>query len=153
MGTDHVVVRDASLDDIDYLVMLLKQLFSIEEDFDFNPEKQKRGLSMLLDGCGKHRTLKVAQYKGRVVGMCSVQTRISTAQGNWAAMLEDLVVDEAFRKMGIGKKLLKEALLWSKKRGIDKLWLLADKDNSNALEFYQAQGWVTSNLICLFKST
>jgi len=38
--------------------------------------------------------------------MCSIQILISTAEGGKVALLEDLVVAENFRNMGIGTKLL-----------------------------------------------
>lgn len=60
MGLDKISVRDAAADDVDSLVMLLHQLFSIEKDFVFEAEKQKKGLLMMIEGCGKHRAVKVA---------------------------------------------------------------------------------------------
>jgi len=151
MSTDKIIIRDASISDIESLVKLLEQLFSIEKDFTFNFEKQKQGLLMMLEGCGKHRTVKVAQYNKAVVGMCSVQTRISTALGNISAIVEDVVVDLDYRNMGIGKRLLESVYSWAGKRGITTFQLLADKDNQYALNFYERQNWDRTHLICLLK--
>ncbi len=152
MMSDKIIVRNAVVDDIDALVSLLEQLFSIEKDFNFETEKQKKGLVMLINGCGKHRAVKVAQYKNKVVGMCSVQTRISTAQGSAAAVMEDLVVNSKFRNAGVGRKLLKAVYEWSGKRGVSSVQLLADMDNQSALGFYCHQKWRKTNLICLTKT-
>ena len=56
----------------------------------------------MLDGCGKHRCIKVAEIDGAVRGMCTVQLVISTAEGGLAGLVEDLVVDRTYRGQGIG---------------------------------------------------
>ncbi|WDP90508.1 MAG: GNAT family N-acetyltransferase [Desulfobacter sp.] len=146
-----IIFRDAEPNDIDAMLPLLEKLFSIEADFTFDPTVQARGLRLMLDGCGKHRAVKVACANDRVIGMCTAQTRISTAQGRISAVVEDLVVDDAFRGQGVGSRLIKAIEAWAQKRGISSLSLLADKDNTNGLAFYAARGWQTSSLVCLVK--
>lgn len=144
-----LTVRDASPHDIDQMLPLLEQLFAIEADFTFFPEVQKRGLFLMLDGCGKHRAVKVACEGSRVIGMCTAQTRISTASGSHAAVVEDLVVDREFRGRGAGILLLGAIRDWALARGIARLSLLADRHNTKGLAFYSKQGWETTDLICL----
>ncbi|THB79602.1 MAG: GNAT family N-acetyltransferase [Desulfobacteraceae bacterium] len=153
MHPANYIIRNAAPADIDDMTGLLKQLFALEKDFVFDPEKQQRGLRMMLDGCGKHRALKVAQSGTRVVGMCSAQTRISTAQGNITAVVEDLVVDRHFRNRGIGCALLNAVCTWADSRGISFLSLLADRDNTSAVDFYLRHQWGETNLICLTQNT
>lgn len=145
------IIRDADPKDIDGMLPLLEQLFTIEADFDFNPEIQARGLRMMLDGCGKHRAVKVACSKDAIIGMCTVQTRISTAQGKIAGLVEDLVVDKAHRGNGIGPRLLAAVEDWATKRGISSLSLLADKNNRKGLAFYEARNWQVTDLVCRIK--
>lgn len=145
----NVKVRDGRPDDLDALVGLLKTLFSIEVDFDVDESRQRRGLSMMLDGCGKHRCIKVAEADGRVVGMCSVQMLISTAEGGWVAMVEDMVVEELNRRTGIGSQLMKAIVHWARAHGATRLQLLADRTNFTALDFYDRMGWHPTRLICL----
>jgi len=94
----------ARMDDIDELCELLNELFNIEEDFTPNYEKQKKGLELLIKD--ENCIIFVARHKNKVIGMCSIQILISTAEGGKVALLEDLVVAENFRNMGIGTKLL-----------------------------------------------
>ncbi len=150
--SEQIIIRTATINDVDALAGLLDQLFSIENDFTFNIEKQKNGLMMMLDGCGRHRSVKVAQYKKKLVGMCSAQTRISTAQGGITAVIEDLIVDSDFRNKGIGNRLLSAILGWAEKRNIQHFQLLADKDNTPALSFYKRLNWNHTRLICLTKT-
>ncbi len=152
MPSSPVTIKDADPKDIDQMLPLLEQLFSIEADFKFDQQVQARGLALMLDGCGKHRAVKVAcTEEGKIIGMCTAQTRISTAQGKISAMVEDLVVDKAGRGKGIGSGLLSAIEDWARMRGIASIQLLADKDNQKGLDFYKAQGWESTALVCLVK--
>ncbi|MGD9216730.1 MAG: GNAT family N-acetyltransferase [Desulfobacteraceae bacterium] len=145
----EIIIRDALPDDLDALVMLLQALFSIEVDFAVDKKRQRRGLSMMLDGCGKHRCVKVAQVEGAVVGMCTAQMLVSTAQGGQVALIEDMVVDSQFRRLGIGRQLLSAIEKWAHNHGMTRMQLLADRTNFSALDFYDKMGWCPTRLICL----
>lgn len=141
-------VRQATLSDADALIELLRQLFAIERDFRFDADRQRRGLRLLLDDTGG-AVVFAAESAGRVVGMCSVQTTISTAEGGPVGLLEDLVVAADFRSRGIGTALLNAADEWARVRRLCRLQLLADRTNAPALRFYERQGWATTRMICL----
>ena len=147
-----IIIRDAAFTDIDGMLPLLEQLFAIEADFNFDPEVQARGLRLMLDGCGKHRSVKVAWEDDRIIGMCTAQIRISTAQGKLSAVVEDLVVDTDFRGLGIGGRLLGAIEDWARARGISTLSLLADRNNKTGLDFYAAANWKSTDLVCLTKA-
>ena len=146
-----IAIRTAKPSDIRQLVDLLKELFTIEADFDFDPEKQSRGLNLLL-GSEKDCILVAELISDKkVLGMCTVQTLISTAEGGPVGLLEDLVVAADFRHQGIGAKLLAEAVNRAECQGLKRLHLLADKNNLPALNFYEKQGWESTQLVCLRK--
>jgi ribosomal protein S18 acetylase RimI-like enzyme len=145
------VIRKAVAEDLPALTALLKALFAIEEDFVFDEEKQRRGLFLMMDGCGKHRCMLVAELSGEVVGMCSAQILVSTAEGREAAVIEDVVVREDCRSRGIGNALMDAIGKWARGRGIFRIQLLADKHNEAGIEFYRRQGWKVTQLICLRK--
>ncbi|MGD9825790.1 N-acetyltransferase family protein [Desulfobacter sp.] len=148
----EIIIKEARPADIDQMLPLLAQLFAIEQDFEFNPGVQTRGLRLMLDGCGKHRTVKVAWMNDTIVGMCTAQTRISTAQGNISAVVEDLVVDREYRNKGIASLLLSAIEGWAVSKGIKSISLLADKDNHKGLDFYTKKAWKRTALVCLVKS-
>jgi GNAT superfamily N-acetyltransferase len=149
--TGGIAIRRARDADFDALTGLLESLFSIETDFEADAARQRRGLSMLLEGCGKHCCLLAAEAGGRVVGMASAQILISTAEGGLSAVVEDVVVAEPWRGRGIGRLLVAAVLRWAADRGVTRLQLLADRTNAAALRFYAKQGWQTTRLICLRK--
>jgi GNAT superfamily N-acetyltransferase len=144
-----VTIRPAEMTDLDTLVNLLSELFAIEEDFVFDPSKQRAGLALIV-GSGKDRVL-IAEHEGRVIGMCSVQTLISTAEGGRVGLVEDMVVSKAFLGQGIGRRLLGELERWADETGLTRLQLLADRSNRPALSFYDKLGWRRTELVGLRK--
>ncbi|WP_407314700.1 GNAT family N-acetyltransferase [Desulfosporosinus sp. SB140] len=132
------------------MTRLLGVLFSIEADFIIDKLTQKRGLEMMLSE-NSERCIMVAEAEQQVVGMCSVQTLVSTAEGGIVALIEDLVVEEDWRGRGIGKGLLESVEAWASARGVSRIQLLADRNNTSALGFYQKMNWKCTELVCLRK--
>jgi ribosomal protein S18 acetylase RimI-like enzyme len=144
---EPIEIRQATQVDIPTLVGLLQQLFSIEQDFHPDPEKQRRGLELLL--LSDQARVFVAEHAGRIVGMLTLQILVSTAQGGPVGWVEDVVVDAAHRGQGIGAAMLVHLQRWSAQRGLSRLQLLADRNNDRALDFYRKQGWTTTALVGL----
>jgi GNAT superfamily N-acetyltransferase len=142
-------IRNGRTDDLDTLAALLRQLFSIEADFTVDAGRQQRGLFLMLDGCLKHRCVKVAEVNGEVVGMVTAQLLISTAEGGAVALVEDMVVDGHYRGRGIGRQLMAAIEAWSREHGASRLQLLADRTNFSGLDFYDKIGWRPTRMICL----
>lgn len=146
-STESVSIRSARSTDIDPLVELLEQLFLLEPDFPIDKDRQRRGLGLMLDS-PETRTILVADVAGRVVGMCSAQIVVSTAEGGPVAWIEDVVVETSSQGRGIGRKLLAEIEAWVVERGGTRLQLIADRENHPSLEFYQRLGWEPTRLVC-----
>ncbi|MBU0681246.1 MAG: GNAT family N-acetyltransferase [Proteobacteria bacterium] len=147
MTTAHI--RQARFTDIDELVDLLRLLFTIEADFEFDAPRQRRGLAMMLALQGA--VILIAETENRVIGMCTGQLTISTAEGGLALLVEDVAVVEAWQGQGVGRKLLKALEKWARTRNVERIQLLADRNNQTALEFYNKLGWQSTELICLRK--
>ena len=143
-----VNVRLATSADIESLADLLETLFSIEEDFVVDRDNQRRGLEMMLNN-GRGCVLAAQAADGTVVGMCTGQLTISTAEGGPAVLIEDVVVREDRRGQGIGARLMDAMAEWARGNEAGRLQLLADSGNEPALGFYEHLGWETTQLICL----
>lgn len=142
-------IRPATIEDLHSLTALLEILFTIEEDFQIDRERQHRGLQMML--ANHQACILVAENHKEVVGMCTGQLTISTAEGGQSLLLEDVVVMDKHRHKGIGKLLVDNITAWARARNVSRLQLLADKNNQAALRFYENIGWQKTQLICLRK--
>jgi GNAT superfamily N-acetyltransferase len=146
--TAHLItIRPATGEDLDALVRLLDILFALESDFTVNADKQRQGLRLMLMEAWQ-RVVLVAESDGEVLGMCTAQMVISTAEGGPAAWVEDMVVAPEYRNSGIGRRLLQGIVDWAGERGISRLQLVADRNNAPALGFYDHEGWMSTNLVC-----
>jgi len=144
-----VLIRAARPEDIPRMTDLLAELFSIETDFAPDIEKQIRGLSALVAGPPGRSCVLVAEQGGMAVGMATVQTLVSTAEGGRVGLVEDLVVRRNLHGRGVGTQLIDAILRWARSQGLTRLQLLADRDNQQALDFYASRNWVSTRLICL----
>lgn len=143
-----VIVRAATREDLPAMVGLLGELFAVEADFTPDPQAQHRGLALMLESPATRRVL-VAETQDRVVGLCSLQVLVSTASGGLVGLVEDVVVKSAWRGRGIGTVLMRGIDDLARELGLLRLQLLADKNNTPALDFYQDRGWSRTQLICL----
>lgn len=143
------MIRPATDTDIPAMVGLLRQLFTIEEDFVCDTARQQRGLELLL-GAATALVL-VAEENGAVVGMATAQLLISTAEGAPSLLIEDVVVRPDRQRRGIGSALLEGLAEWGAGRGARRMQLLADRTNDRAQVFYRQKDWLQTQLICLRK--
>ncbi len=149
--TKSVVIRPASLADIRQMCTLLSELFSIESDFSPDRDKQARGLNLLISDTSGSSAVFVAEDSGEIIGMCSVQMLISTAEGGPVGLVEDLIIRRDCRGKGIGTALLSGIVRWCASKKATRLQLLRDADNAEAHEFYIGNGWSETRLLCMRK--
>ena len=143
-------IRTIKRQDIDQVLAMLKELFSIEQDFFFDKSRCRNALEMFVDEtCDK--AFFVAIFNNQIAGICSVQTVISTAQGGKAGIIEDLIVSKDLRRKGIASTLIQKIEDWAVEHNISRLQLLADLTNDIGLDFYEYNKWSKTQLICLRK--
>lgn len=135
--------RPAQISDIPTIAGLIASLFAVEKDFSADTTRQVAALKLML--AREDILLWVAEEvldgDSQLVGFCSVQTLISTAEGGPVGLVEDVVVADSWRGAGIGRRLLEGAEAWARRRGCTRLQLLADQGNAQALDFYRHLGW------------
>lgn len=129
--------------DLPRLVELLGLLFAQEAEFRPDAAKQAAGLQQILAQPGRGR-IYVARDGRRPVAMASLLFTISTAEGGKAAWLEDLVVDPAYRRQGIGQKMLAFLVEQARAEGVLRITLLTDMQNERAQALYRRAGFVGS---------
>ncbi len=97
-------IRLAERTDIDSMIALMDYLLSLEGDFPNLRENQQRGFEMAMDS--DNTKYFVAELDGRIVGMCCLHKFISTVQGGYAGVVEDVVVFSEYGGKGVGKKTI-----------------------------------------------
>jgi GNAT superfamily N-acetyltransferase len=147
-----ITIRPAAAAELPALSALISGLFALEPDFVPDDARQMAGLAMLLADPGRSLVLAaVDESPGRpaaVIGMLSVQLVVSTAEGGWSGLLEDVVVAASHRGQGIGRRLVAAAEEWAVDKGATRMQLLADQENTPALAFYGHLGYDPTRMIC-----
>src|SRR5213596_2671546 len=143
---EHVVVEPATEADLDELSELLGELFKQESDFRPDKHKQLRGLRLIFEQPSRGRVF-VLRREGAIVGMINLLFTISTAEGGFVVLLEDLVVHKKFQGKGFGAKLLQHAIDFAKQKNFLRITLLTDRPENLAQEFFRHHGFVESSMI------
>lgn len=143
---EHVVIEPATEADLDELSEMLGGLFSQEGDFRPDKEKQLRGLRLIFEQPSRGRVF-VLRQNGAIVGMINLLFTISTAEGGFVILLEDLVVHKKYQGKGYGRKLLQHAIDFAKQKNFLRVTLLTDRPENVAQEFFRHHGFVESSMI------
>jgi len=137
-------IEPATLDDLPELAELLFDLFSLEADFAPDRDKQVRGLRLILEQPSRGRIF-VLRNDRMIFGMINLLITISTAEGGFVLLLEDLVVHREHRGRGLGTRLLQHAMAFAREKNFLRITLLMDP-KERLLGFYRRQGFVDSVL-------
>lgn len=144
-----ITIRTADTADFPAIAELLDELFSLEQDFVPDREKQFRGLQMLKES--DRAVIFVADDNGKAVADCTVQLLYSTAEGAYSALIEDLIIAKEYRGRKLGRRLLEHAEQWARSRGATRMQLNCDDANLPARKFYESHGWQRSHLTDYFR--
>jgi GNAT superfamily N-acetyltransferase len=143
---EHVVIEPATEADLDELSEMLGGLFAQEGDFRPDKERQLRGLRLVFEQPSRGRVF-VLRRNGAIVGMINLLFTISTAEGGFVILLEDLVVHQQYQGKGYGTKLLQHAIDFAKQKNFLRITLLTDRPENVAQEFFRHHGFVESSMI------
>lgn len=143
---DEAIIEQATLEDLPQLTDLLFDLFTMEGDFVPDRAKQMRGLRLLLEQPNRGRIF-VLRQAGHILGMINLLFTISTAEGGFVILLEDVVVHHDYRGQGFGDRLLKHAIEYARKKDFLRITLLTDRLNEQGQRFFREHGFFPSKMI------
>ena len=143
---DEPHIEQATLEDLPQLTDLLFDLFTKEADFVPNRAKQMRGLRLILEQPNRGRIF-VLRQNGTILGMINLLFTISTAEGGFVILLEDVIVHHDYRGRGFGDKLLRHGIEYAKKKDFVRITLLTDRLNDDGYRFFESHGFAESNMI------
>lgn len=142
-----MTIEPARPSDIPVLAGFLGELFSLEPDFSADRVKQEAGLKLMLDN--PSAVVMTLRNREVPVGIATGQLVVSTSEGRPSLWVEDVFISKDYRGQGWGHKLLEALKTWAGERGASRVQLLADRENTPALAFYQKKGWQTTRLVAL----
>jgi ribosomal protein S18 acetylase RimI-like enzyme len=128
-------IRQARPEDAPRLMELIRELAAFERQPDAVTVTLE---DFIADGFGPQAVWEaiVAETDGEIIGMSLFYIRYSTWKGK-RLYLEDLIVQETYRGLGVGKSLFEETLKICKERGYSGMVWQALDWNEPALAFYR----------------
>ncbi|MBA3273651.1 MAG: GNAT family N-acetyltransferase [Chthoniobacterales bacterium] len=141
-----VVIEPATFEDLDELSGLLGELFLEESDFHPDKKKQLHALRLIFEQPNRGRVFVLRQDR-TIVGMINLLFTISTAEGGFVMVLEDLVVHKSFQGKDYGSRLLEHAIEFAKQKNFLRITLLTDRPSLRSQSFFKRYGFYESAMI------
>jgi GNAT superfamily N-acetyltransferase len=130
-------------DDVTRSVPLLAQL-----GYTITADEMSRRVAEVLSAPG-HAVL-VAEVAGRIAGLMHVFVR-PAIENPREAVVQAIVVDEAYRRVGIGRCLMAAAERWGREHDCRSVVLSSNAARASAHAFYRALGYGVSATSYVFR--
>ena len=145
-SSDPVRIEPATLEDLSELTDLVMSLMAIEADFHPDADKQRHGLRLILEQPNRGRIF-VARNDHKVIGMVNLLFTISTAEGGFVILMEDVIVSPEHRGHGYGSRLVNYVKEFAAKKDFRRITLLTDRVSEESQRFFQKNGFVHSHMV------
>lgn len=118
------------------------------EEADFTPDqrKQEHGIRLILEQPLRGRIF-VLRNDHALIGMVNLLFTISTAEGGFVILMEDVIVHPMHRGQGYGTRLLEHAIEFAREKRFKRITLLTDKISAESQRFFQKHGFSFSHMI------
>jgi GNAT superfamily N-acetyltransferase len=133
-----MIIRKGTPTDMPAVLSLIKELAVFEKEPDAVVVTVD---DLVRDGFSENPLFHcfVAELEEQIIGIALYYYRYSTWKGK-TIHLEDLIVQEKHRGIGVGMALYKEIIKQGKKDGVRRMeWAVLDW-NQNAIDFYEKTG-------------
>ncbi len=146
MPADSIRIEPATIEDLSELTDLVMSLMAIEADFKPNAEKQRHGLQLILEQPSRGRIF-VLRNDHKVIGMVNLLFTISTAEGGFVILMEDVIIRFEHRGQGYGTLLVNHVKEFAEKKDFKRITLLTDRVSEPSQRFFARNGFVLSHMV------
>ena len=143
---DNIVIRRASLEDLNIIQELNNSLFKLEkENYDSTLVNDwplsEEGKEYFTDLIKNHYVI-VAILDNNIVGYLagSIEEKGSYVEVQYGE-INNMIIDDKYRGYGIGKSLINNFKEYCKSNNIENIKVVASYKNRNAIEFYRKNGF------------
>ena len=134
-------IRQATVEDSAVIAQLMAQLIEASgyEGWQVSPEQVEESLRKMANGDAYQVLL--AEDEGQVVGLLSLSFRHTLFHSAPSALIDELVVERAHRRRGVGQQLMTEAIKRCRAAGCCEVEVSTERSNEAAQEFYRQHGF------------
>lgn len=151
---EKVTIRKATIDDLGVIQQLASELFEYEhqrwdDTIDPNWPFSEEATASYKKAINEKVTL-VAERDGSPAGYLIGKifpADPKAARQASAAYLENIYISSDYRGSGMGEQLIKEFSDRCKDEGAEKIDVMVNAKNANAIKFYEKMGYATSRLL------
>lgn len=137
-----MIFRECTIDDFDRLLLLFSQLWP---DRHLNEATMKQVFENGIRS--EHQHYLCVEVDERIVGFCSLSVKNNLWQQGNLGHIDELVVDESFRRKGIGTELLDRIIRIAAEKGCRRIELDSALHRTKAHEFYEKCGFKNRALL------
>ena len=136
-----ILIRRARSSDSTALNGLYRQLHLGDYDsFGLTPSRMRRALEVVARD--PNQSLLVATHRSQIVGTLHVLIFRHLGHGlSPMAIVENVIVHDAWRSKGVGERLIEAAIALARKHQCYKLSLTSNISRHRAHRFYERLGW------------
>lgn len=138
------MIRPATSDDADRLVMLIEEFYEID-GHPFDVPLVEVGLAPLLES--DEQGVVLVSDDGELNGYAVLTWGYSLESGGRDALLDELYVRR--RGQGVGESLMEAVFAEMRGRGVRRIFLETERENDRARTFYERLGFVVEDSVWL----
>ncbi len=135
-----LIIRNASLDDATAIAEIYEFDLGYKTDIKSIGNKLYKYFVAENTPGEQREAIFVAELDDKVVGVIHIE-KFETLYYKPIANILSLAVREEYRRRGVGKALVDEAIEWTKEKGLDEIRLESSCHRKSAHEFYRAIGF------------
>ena len=137
--SSEINIRQARLDDFEQVSVLLQELIQ-------DPLNDRKNFFQNALTSETYVGL-VAEKDGEIIGFLDIWHFPDPGHGAVLGIIPSFIVSKNYRKMGIGDRLLEEAVKIAKQRKFREFHVWTENENKIAIDLYKKHGFTNESLV------